>query len=108
VTALPDVQGKVNISSVDIDPGLPKEIVTVRCRRPDGTIEITTIPQVIWIGTFGEFHIDETDGTGAIVISGWESGNGSLLARKTYNRSGFFDGFPMTERTTINLWHRPE
>ena len=103
-----EVPGKVNIVSVDIDPGLPREIVTVRCRRADGTIETTTIPQVIWIGTFGEFHIDETDVTGAIVISDWEAGNGSLLARKTYDRGGFFDGFPMTARTTINLWHRPE
>ena len=95
--------GKLNVVTVDIDPGLPAEIVTAVC--PTGTDKLT---QLVWVGTFGEFHSDEQDVTGAIVLSDWEPGNGSLLARKTYDRSGFFDGFPMTERTAINLWHRPE
>jgi hypothetical protein len=98
--------GKLNIVSVVIDPGLPSESIKVVCKDSDPI----TLPQVVWSATFGEFHSDEEiGGAGALTISGWEPGDGALLARKTYSRDGTFDGqYPMTERTTINLWHRPE
>lgn len=98
--------GTLNIISVIIIPGIPREVITLIC--PDDPPLTVTLPG--WSATFDKFHSDEAVSDPALgySVSGWEAANGSLLGRRTYSRDGSLDGLPMTERTAINLWHRPE
>jgi hypothetical protein len=99
---------KFQLLSVDIEPGQPREVITMICPPPPAGIGTFTLPESSnWFLFFAALHADE-QGEGGYKIAGWEPGSGSLLARRTYSRDKSFGPASATERTAMNLWHRPE
>ena len=99
---------KFQLLSVDIEPGQPTEVITMICPPPPAGIGTFTLPESSnWFLFFAALHADE-QGEGGYRIAGWEPGSGSLLARRTYSRERNFGEAMATERTAMNLWHRPE
>ncbi|HEU4389142.1 MAG TPA: hypothetical protein VFV34_15175 [Blastocatellia bacterium] len=97
-----------HLLSVDIEPGQPTETVTMICPPPPAGIGNFTLPASShWFLFFANLHQDE-QGEGGYKITGWEPVSGSLLARRTYSRDRSFGDASVTERTAMNLWHRPE
>lgn len=96
--------------TLTVHPGQTHEIHTVTC---DG--ESFSSPGTYWSAVFDEFHEDERSPVG-YVLTGWGAGTGSLLARKTYQRTRAVTRpcpapnctVNYTETTILNLWHRPQ
>ena len=98
---------------VEYDPGEPAEKMIVQC--PGGEpvdafqwMEEMGFPKVLlWHDAYTASHQEE--GGGPFTARDWEYNGGSLYARKVYQgkRGETELGFPFTEDTTMEIFHKP-
>jgi hypothetical protein len=92
---------EATLISIIVYPDPPFETINL-CGR-------ITPPTTLWAGGFGKLHLDEVSREKiGFVIREWNKGQNQLVARKTYERSGTIADAIVTEKTSFELFHRPE